>query len=181
MQYHHLVRIGQFGQVGRFSGVDSSIFPRSSRVVCRTSRGLEMGEVLAANTNRGDEQFDGQLLRGMTTQDELLLTRIEKNKNQAYQACAELLQQTGSTAALMDVELLLDGSSMFFYFLGDPPPEVDQMTAELADAYNAKVQVREFATLLDTGCGPGCGEEASSCGTDGGGCSSCGLSSGCSS
>jgi len=179
MQYHHLIRVGQFGQVGRFAGVDTTIFPRRTRVVCRTARGLETGEVLATTTSTGAGQFDGEVIRGMTTQDELLQARLEKNKDQAYQSCVALLARLGSPAALMDVELLFDGSSLFFYFLGNPPPEVDALTAELAEAYNAKVQFREFATLLDTGCGPGCGEEASSCGT-GGGCSSCGLSSGCS-
>ena len=34
------------GQVGRFAAVDAVRYPRRSRVIVRTRRGLEMGEVL---------------------------------------------------------------------------------------------------------------------------------------
>ena len=42
-----LVRVGAMGSVGRFTAVDPVLFERHIRVVCRTVRGLEMGEVLA--------------------------------------------------------------------------------------------------------------------------------------
>src|SRR4051794_28895219 len=47
MPRHHLVRVGVLGHVGRFTSVDATRFPRGARVVVRTSRGLELGEILA--------------------------------------------------------------------------------------------------------------------------------------
>ena len=41
----HFVRIGLLGSVGRFASADSQRYPRAARVICRTPRGLEVGEV----------------------------------------------------------------------------------------------------------------------------------------
>ena len=84
-----------------------------------------------------------------------------------------MLAERGLAAVLMDVELLFDGASLYFYFLGDVSPEVERLTDELAEAYEAKVQFRRFTEAVVEGCGPDCGTEAAAgCGD---GCSTCGL------
>lgn len=77
------------GQVGRFAAVDAVRYPRYSRVIVRTRRGLEVGDVLSPPDDREDTQTfpDGDLLRGITIQDELLQARLEKNRCEAYEAC----------------------------------------------------------------------------------------------
>jgi hypothetical protein len=76
----------------------------------------------------------------------------------------------------MDVEQLFDGRTLAFYFLGEITPEIEAMTEELAELYEAQVQVRKFADTLTTGCGPGCGtEEAGGCKTCATGCAVAGL------
>ena len=78
----------------------------------------------------------------------------------------------------MDVEHLFDGQSLFFYFLGEIDSEVTVLTESLAEAYEAKVQFRQFTESVTAGCGPDCGtEQAAGCASTG--CSSCSLSSGC--
>ena len=175
----HLVRVGLMGHVGRFQAVDGVRFPRRSRVVCRTERGLELGEVLqTSNPTQGEP--DGELLRGVTVEDDLLLDRIERRKEEAYAACAELLATYDEAAVLMDVEHLFDGQSLYFYFLGEVSPEVGRLTDELARTYEAKVQFRQFTEALTTGCGPDCGtEDATGGGCGSGGCGSCAVASAC--
>src|SRR5688572_1481848 len=114
----HLVRVGALGRVGRFTSVDAVRYPRGSRVICRTSRGLEVGEVLAPAGDDGNlTTSDGSLLRGMTPEDHLLLARLDKHKDDAYSACQTLLAERQVSAVLMDVEHLFDGRSLYFYFL----------------------------------------------------------------
>lgn len=159
------------GHVGRFTSVDAVSYPRGSRVVCRTSRGLEIGEVLDGAPElpvRG--QSDGSILRGMTVEDELLAARLEKNRQKAIDACSKRLSERGIPATLVDVEHLFDGRSLFFYFLGEVTPEVEGVTAELAEVYDAAAQFRQFTDTLTEGCGPGCGTEEAS---GHGGCSVC--------
>ena len=173
--YPHLVRVGQLGHIGRFTS--SVRYARGSRVLCRTRRGIEAGEVLAL-AGDGSGESDGQLLRRMTTADELLLARLERHRDEAYAACAGMLRERGIPAVLMDVEHLFDGQSLYFYFLGEVTPELDQITGELAETYETKVQFRKFAEAVTAGCGPGCGTEASGAGCGSGGCSTCAVACG---
>jgi len=188
----HLVRVGVLGHVGRFVPVEPHQFPRGSRVICRTRRGLELGEVLTAaplatadgasptGSLGAHPGSDGELLRRVTVEDDLLLARLERRKQEAFDACQQLLAEQGSSAVLMDVEHLFDGQSLYFYFLGAPPPEVERLTGQLADAYDAAIQFRQFSETLEAGCGPLCGTaEAAGCGTSPSGCSTCSLSSAC--
>ena len=148
------------GQVGRFAAVDSVRYPRYSRVIVRTRRGLEIGEVLSPPDREDDPAWaDGDLLRGMTVQDDLLEARLEKHRQEAYEACAALLSNHKLSATLVDVEHLFDGQGLFFYFLGDVPADVERLTSQLAEAYETKVQFRKFTETLIEGCGPGCGTE----------------------
>ena len=169
------------GQVGRFAAVDAMRYPRHARVIVRTRRGLEIGEVLAPPDERDDGRSfpDGDLLRGMTVEDELLSARLEKHRHDAYDACATLLAQHQPSAALVDVEHLFDGQGLFFYFLGDVPKEVESLTGRLAETYETKVQFRKFTETLIEGCGPGCGTEEvkgrGGCET----CTSCAVAGAC--
>jgi len=160
------------GQVGRFAAVDAVRYPRHSRVVVRTRRGLEIGDVLSPPDDRDESQAfaDGDILRGMTVQDDLLQARLEKHRQDAYAACAGMLGASGVSAVLVDVEHLFDGQGLFFYFLGDVTPELEAYTERLADTYEAKVQFRKFTETLIEGCGPGCGTEEAK---GNGGCESC--------
>ena len=175
----HLVKIGILGHVGRLSAPTSQRFSRDDRVICRTARGLEVGTVLCAEEHPPVvlEAFDGQVLRSVTPDDAMILRRIEKFQDRAFAACAQLLSDRGLPAVLVDVEHLFDGQSLFFYFLGEVPPEVHQLTSELATAYEKKVQFKKFTETLANGCGPDCGTDAGGCSV--GGCASCGVQGAC--
>lgn len=169
------------GQVGRFAAVDAVRYPRRARVIVRTRRGLELGEVLSPPEDSEDGRTfaDGDLLRGVTVQDDLLIARLEKNRQEAYAACSAMLADNDMQAVLVDVEHLFDGQGLFFYFLGDVTPELEAFTGRLAETYEAKVQFRKFTETLIEGCGPGCGTEEvkgrGGCDT----CSSCAVASAC--
>lgn len=179
MYLQHFVRFGTLGHVGRFTSVDGTRYPRASRVVCRTVRGLEVGEILST-VEPPDADADGQVLRAITVQDDLLLSRLEKNRQSAFQACEAMLSEHSSGTQLMEVEHLFDGQSLFFYFLGNVPDELETLTGKLAEAYEAVVQFRKFTTTLLEGCGPGCGtEDAEGNGCGSGGCASCLVAQSC--
>lgn len=169
----HLVQVGTLGHVGCFASVDATRYPRRSRVVLRTDRGLEIGNVLTPPDDvSGEDPQDGLILRGMTFEDELLQTRLEKHRDAAYHACVTLVRKNHIPVTLMDVEHLFDGKNLYFYFLGDVPPELEALTQKLAATYEAKIQLRQFTETLIQGCGPDCGTEAAT-GQGCGKCSTC--------
>jgi cell fate regulator YaaT (PSP1 superfamily) len=176
----HLVRYGLLGHVGAFAAVDALRYPRRSRVVVRSPRGLEVGEVLAEPADGGPrDAADGQILRRMTVQDDLLEARLDRRRHEAFEACQQLLTQAEVPAALVDVEHLFDGEGLFFYFLGDPPQQANDITRRLAETYEAAVEFRKFADTLTEGCGPGCGTEEAKGQGGCASCTSCAVASAC--
>jgi hypothetical protein len=139
-----------------------------------------VGEVLSNVDSVASFDSDGAVLRRVTVEDDLLLARLQKNKDEAYAACTTLLAERGIPAVLMDVEHLFDGRSLYFYFLGEVTPEIESLTSELATTYDSAVQFQKFADTLTHGCGPGCGtEDAEGSGCGSGGCSSCAVATAC--
>ena len=178
MGIQHLVRVGAMALVGRFSSADSVVYPRGTRVVTRTRRGLEIGQVLVPPVDDAcDTEADGTILRAVSVEDMLLEERLERNRSEALDSCAELLQERGIEATLLDVECLFDGQNVLFYFLGEVPAAASELTAELAATYDAQVKMQQFADTLLQGCGPDCGTEKAegACGS----CSTCAVAAAC--
>ena len=184
MSVPHLGRVGLMGRLGRFVASDSSIYPRDTHVICRTPRGLEQGHVLCDLNAVSDrvqrpleDQLTGQLLRRVTPDDRLILERLERYRDRAFEACQRLIAERELPGVLVDVEHLFDGESLFFYFLGNVDPELERLTEELAETYQRRVRFRKFAQSLAEGCGPDCGTGSGGCGSQG--CGSCSLAGGC--
>lgn len=173
----HLVKVGLMGVVGQYQSPDFTVFARDAQVICRTLRGLEFGEVICPldQESHGDSNPDGQILRQVGTEDQLILERLERHRDKAFEACQNLIQERRLPGVLVDVEHLFDGESVFFYFLGEVDPQTEALTNELAETYERKVRFKKFAQTLAEGCGPECGTK--DCSSSG--CGSCALSGGC--
>ena len=92
----YLVKIGLMGMIGRYDAPDYRQYERDAEVICRTPRGLEVGRVLcdlnAPHEARETEQ-QGQLLRSTTSADTLILERLQRHRDRAFQACQNLLKE----------------------------------------------------------------------------------------
>jgi len=164
----HVVRVGANASIGRYATTGARLYERGTRVVVRTERGLEVGDVLLPPTeNANPVDSEGTILRRLTVEDELLLARLSRNRNAAFRACVRRIDELGLPIALVDVEQLFDGATLVFHILGPQVPELDALMEELAETYESKVQFRQFAAAVTAGCGPDCGTE------EGAGCGSC--------
>ena len=179
MQNQYWVQFGVMGWTGSFDSLEAIHYPRQTPVVCRTQRGLETGRVLSEVDGPLDVPCSGSLIRRMTVQDDLLLVRLEKDRTQACDACVKLLQDHGFDNVLLDVEVLFDGKSLVFYFLGEVSATLAALTEKLSQAYQAAVSFKQFSQALEEGCGPGCGTESAAGGCGSSGCASCSVASLC--
>ena len=179
---YQFVRIGALAEVHAALGDGS--FPRGRRVIVRTERGVELGEVIGpcrdpAAATKTRRHAPVRILRGTTEEDELLLRRLDRHKRQAVEACREALAAEGCLCTLLDVDQLFDGGTLVMHFLGPVDQVATDVTRRIAERYESIVRSRHFARLLSQGCGPGCGtEEGAGCGT---GCAGCAVASACSS
>lgn len=153
---------------------------RGDAVICRTERGLEMGEVLACVDHRVEaDQRNAVIVRRCSPEDQLLWKQLKSLGSVANEACQEYLRTTGSVDVLVEVEPLLDGKTLYFHFLGDPSPETEAQVQTLAEVYQQSVANSPFAQTLEKGCGPDCGTKSKGgCGTADG-CAVCSVMSRC--
>jgi hypothetical protein len=170
---HYAVRIGIHGQVGRFAA-GSHHYSRGAQVICRTARGLEVGQVLGAlewTSIASTEEFDGRIVRLMAAEDRLLWNQLKRLAEDAHTACQAWLTNSGLPDRLLDVEPLLDGRTLYFHFLDTASAETEVQTEKLAQIFQQTVSDSAFSKLVEAGCGPGCGtDKAKGCGSA---CSAC--------
>lgn len=167
------LRVGSMGRLSLARAAEAFRLARGARVIVRTERGLERGEVLAAVAAMDDAPaWDSPIdliVRPMAVEDELLAARLEQHRSQAIGACEALLAKNGLGLTLLEVEQSFDGQTLFFHFLGGAQSSADEVLEELAAAYADGVRLESFVTALSEGCGPGCGTEDA----PGGGCTAC--------
>jgi len=89
----YVVRYGTTRAVGLFSPRGQDRFERGMRVIARTPRGLEAGEVLA---EASDEQArimegtpGGQIMREMSADDANELTHLQQRERLAVETCCK--------------------------------------------------------------------------------------------
>ena len=165
----YFVRYGTMGHLGRFTAPAGAAYDWGTQVVIRSRRGLECGQVLApaAAVSAKEETPQGEILRRMSVEDHLLLARAGQKRHQALRRCEQLLLRHGLPDVLIDAEYLLDGSTVVFYFLGPPSPELESLLDHLAREFESQVRLQDFLQAAQQGCGPDCGSDKAT------GCHSC--------
>ena len=138
---------------------------RGQRVIARTSRGVELGEVVGPCRTPTSHAAITRVLRPTTSEDELLIRRLDRHKRRAVEECRVALRKADCEVTLLDVDQLFDGGTLVMHFLGEVDEKARQITESIAGKYESIVQSRHFAKLLSEGCGPECGTK------EGGGCS----------
>ena len=177
----YLVRVGYQQDVIPVQAGAISL-TRSDQIICRTPRGIEMGQVLAATHPEYIETGNAsKFIRKSRTEDDLLWKQLMSLSVDASAACQAFLKSRSLPDVLLEVEPLIDGRTLYFHFLGPPSLETEQHVQSLSEVYQKSVASSRFAALLEHGCGPGCGtKEKSGCGTSGG-CAVCAIAGGCTS
>ena len=175
----YLVRFGYQREIIPIQS-GAMILARGDEIVCRTYRGVEVGEVLAATepTYLNVVQA-GKFIRRTRPEDQLLWRQLKSLSAEASIGCQQFLLDSGASDVLIEVEPLIDGRTLYFHFLGEPTQQTELYVQTLSEIYQKKVASSRFAELLEHGCGPGCGtKEKSGCGTSGG-CAVCAIAGGC--
>ncbi len=179
----HVVRIGSCGTVGRYVADDQQTYERGTRVVCRTQRGLEVGEVLARDSSVVlDEDVLDEEVRPLDQQDETRFADQTRRRAEAIEKCQTLLDQACTPAVVVDAVYPLDEQHICFYVLGELDQSMSSVAREIGTQFNVNVLFRPVAEDATGSCGSGgCG--SGDCGSDGGcstgGCGTCPAADAC--
>jgi cell fate regulator YaaT (PSP1 superfamily) len=148
MSGRYIVRHGAMRFLGEFEARDNQAFPRGARVVVRTDRGLEAGDVLCEASARAlellSEPTHGQILRTMTAEDVQTIARIREASGREFDICERFIRERSMPMALVDVEHLFGSERIVFYFLADKRVDFRELVKDLAREFQTRIEMRQI-------------------------------------
>ena len=144
----YVVRTGGTRTLGVLTSPGSTLYARGARVVARTERGLEAGEVLCEATEQAAAQLDqpgrGQILRAMTADDENELSRMHAQERREFETCRRLIAEHELPMKLVDVEHIFGGERVVFYYLSENRVDFRDLVKSLAAEFQTRIEMRQI-------------------------------------
>jgi len=151
MANKYIIRFGAMRQLGEFEPSGDQTYSRGTRVICRTVRGTEPGEVLCESSERAKqflhEPTEGQILRLLTSEDLREHDKLQEIGRKEFVTCLQFIGQRKLQMELVDVEHLFGGERIVFYFVVPPPEKrVDfrELVRDLAREYHTRIEMRQI-------------------------------------
>jgi cell fate regulator YaaT (PSP1 superfamily) len=148
MARKYLVRHGAMRFLGEYDADGETLYRRNDRVVVRSDRGLEAGEVLCETNSRILESIGepthGTIVRQVTPDDEAQLERLREREQQELDACCEIIAKRQLQMELVDVEHLFGGDRIVFYFLAEKRVDFRELVKDLAREYKTRIEMRQI-------------------------------------
>jgi cell fate regulator YaaT (PSP1 superfamily) len=148
MGVKHVVRYGALRVLGHFESTNGDEYPRGSRVVMRTERGLEVGDVLCPAGERTVDYLTdtqgGQILRRLTPSDERELQRIREGEKLEFDAARRLVSERNLQMILVDIEHLFGGERVVLYYLAEKRVDFRELVKSLASEFQTRVEMRQI-------------------------------------
>lgn len=144
----HVVRYGTMRALGHFESGNGSGLPRGCRVVARTERGLEVGEVLCPAGERTGEfltdTHGGQILRPLSPDDERELDRIREGERSEFLLARQMVRDRNLQMELVDIEHLFGGERVVLYYLAEKRVDFRELVKNLASEFQTRVEMRQI-------------------------------------
>ncbi|RIK82096.1 MAG: signal peptidase [Planctomycetota bacterium] len=144
----YVVRHGSMRTLGIFAPRGNEAFVRGTRVIARTTRGLETGEVLCEATPEAIEQLqdpdNGQILRSMSADDEKEFFRIAGRRQADYDLCDAQIRQSGLPMKLIDVERIFGGERIIVFYLAENRVDFRDLVKSLAGEFQTRIEMRQI-------------------------------------
>ena len=144
----YVVRYGAMRTLGACSSSRGETYSRSARVIARTDRGLEAGEVLCEATESAMAQLKnppkGQILRQMTADDRNELNRLHGQERNAYETCKRCIGEMKLAMQLVDAEHIFGGERVIFYYLAEERVDFRELVRTLAGEFQTRIEMRQI-------------------------------------
>ena len=144
----YFVRYGVMRALSVLATRDTQSYPRGSRVIARTPRGLEAGEVLCEATDQIlahiKDPTAGQILREMSAEDENELAHMRAKEREEFDICRRYVDQVGLRMQLIDVEHLFGGERIIVYYLADDRVDFRELVRLLAAEFQTRIEMRQI-------------------------------------
>lgn len=159
-----LVRYGAMKQVGVFRHNLDVAPPRGAKLVIRSERGVEIGEVLfpitrekcigclsrrqvdefsAANGPEYSIHQGGKVVRLANAQDMIDQRHMQTSAKEAGRCCRQIIREMSLQMKMVSVEHLLGGERIIFYFISEHRVDFRELVRRLATQYHTRIEMRQ--------------------------------------
>lgn len=144
----YIVRHGAMRLMGEFVAPPATAFDRGARVIARTDRGLEIGDVLCPATPQAvlylPEPTRGEIVRLVTDEDRRREEQVQANARQQFDTGARLVAEHRLAMQLVDVECLFGGERIVFYFLAEKRVDFRELVRAMAREFQTRIELRQI-------------------------------------
>lgn len=123
-------------------------YERGMRVIARTPRGLEAGEILCVADERNVAQMDnppgGTIQRQTSEEDENELAHIAAKSVEEADRCFEIIRELELPMDLVDIERVFGGERMVVYYLSESRVDFRDLVKRLAHEFQTRVEMRQI-------------------------------------
>ena len=144
----YVVRYGVMRHLGVFSSRGRERYARGHRVIARTGRGQEAGEVLCEATEHVLSQMDdprtGQILRRVSADDDVELSHIVNQVANDWAACEQRIGELELDMKVVDVERVYGGERVVGFYLADDRVDFRELVKLLAKDLQTRVEMRHI-------------------------------------
>ncbi len=143
----YIVRHGAMRFLGEFDGSALPKLPRLARVIIKSERGLESGDVLSLSSPQAvaylAEPTSGSIVRLMNDEDELRAKQLREQQNREYEIGRAMIAEHKLAMQLIDVEHLFGGDRIVFFFLSEKRVDFRDLVKGLAREFNTRIELRQ--------------------------------------
>ncbi|MCR9294056.1 MAG: signal peptidase [bacterium] len=127
-------------------------YRRGMRVIARTPRGLEAGEVLCAADERVQSQMEsaessppgGSIQRAVTEEDENELARLAAQSVDEADRCFDIIREMDLPMDLVEVERIFGGERLVVYYLSENRVDFRELVKRLAHEFQTRIEMRQI-------------------------------------
>ena len=134
--------------LGVFSARGGDSYARGAQVIARTSRGLELGEVLCEAQEQAVASLDnpktGQILRDQNHDDVGELRRLFEQQEEEHKLCVKHIEELKLNMRLVDVEHIYGGERVVVYYLADDRIDFRQLVKNLAHEFQTRIEMKQI-------------------------------------
>jgi cell fate regulator YaaT (PSP1 superfamily) len=163
-----LVRYGRMNMLGFFEHRENRISKTESRVVIKTSRGLELGYLvgqlsayrsgqLKLSEEQIQEYFEdsdidftpakaGKFVRYATPEDISEERHLRKISQEEMDCCKRFVKEMELPMKIVDVEHVFGGERIIFYFMSDGRVDFRELVKKVAHEYQTRIEMRQIGS-----------------------------------
>ncbi|MBS0204230.1 MAG: hypothetical protein JSS49_15110 [Planctomycetes bacterium] len=145
----YVVRYGVTRIVGEFSARGLGPLARGTTVIVRSDRGHEWGTVLSTATQQsrtylGTSDEHGRIVRLTNPQDEVERDQNVAAEKEAFQVGQEMIRERSLQMQLIDIEKVLGGERLLFYYLAEDRVDFRELVKALAKRFQTRIEMRQI-------------------------------------